>query len=360
MPNRDCFNEESRMAGEPSKEGSKPRARIVSPEIHDAPYTAERCSATLGLWGGVGMGRRDIYFGLDCEMVGTGPHGTDSALARVSIVNWNAEVVLDTYVRVSVPVTDYRTHISGVHKENIESDDAMSLDEVRRLVLHILRGKILVGHGLENDLVALNIFHPWSDMRDTAQYGPFMMELPASYRDANTDGRGATFRPRKLRDLAWEKLGRVIQAEQGHSSIEDAAAAMDLYKVVRDSWELAIDGRVSEVREQKEQDDRERRKLAADHVILTRNRMVEAQAVLRNNVLRAPLGGNQYLASNLVAPPTMYASHTPLFQNGPLNSQPSPYMYQQWYHESIQSNRYNQGRPPPKKEYNPRNRMGMM
>lgn len=41
-------------------------------------------------------------------MVGTGPNGSVSALARVCLVNGAGAVLLDTFVRPNEPVTDYR------------------------------------------------------------------------------------------------------------------------------------------------------------------------------------------------------------------------------------------------------------
>lgn len=53
-------------------------------------------------------------------MVGVGPFGLESALARVTIVNYVGEVVLDEFVRPQEQVTDWRTHVSGVRKEDME------------------------------------------------------------------------------------------------------------------------------------------------------------------------------------------------------------------------------------------------
>merc|ERR1712071_23686 len=175
-----------------------------------------------------------LYFALDCEMVGVGPHGAQSALARVSIVNWDSEVVLDTFVKVPVPVTDYRTFVSGIRSEDIESGNAMPLEKVRIIVKNILRGKILIGHALENDLKALNITHPWCDTRDTATFAPYMRE--------NVDSQNRRFMfPRRLKDLAWEELGKKIQVlGVAHSSVEDGIAALELYKAIRPQWEASV------------------------------------------------------------------------------------------------------------------------
>mmetsp|Transcript_14288 Transcript_14288/g.20916 ORF Transcript_14288/g.20916 Transcript_14288/m.20916 type:complete len:309 (+) Transcript_14288:135-1061(+) len=171
------------------------------------------------------------YVALDCEMVGVGPGGYDSALARVSIVNWDGIIMLDTFVRVPVPVTDYRTFVSGIRAEDLQSEFAMDVRECRSRVRSLIDDKILIGHALKNDLQALKITHPWYNTRDTAKYSPFMKQ--------HYQMEGLV--PRKLRDLAYEKLGQCIQMEgEEHCSIVDAMAALDLYKSVRNKWEKVI------------------------------------------------------------------------------------------------------------------------
>jgi RNA exonuclease 4 len=188
-----------------------------------------------------------MYFALDCEMVGVGPEGLDSALARVSIVNWDEQIVLDTYVRVTEPVTDYRTFVSGIREEHVMSEEAMPLDYVQNLVAGILRGKILIGHGLENDLKALCLNHPWTDIRDTAKYAPFMTKVELRSPNYLCSRNLTNMRPRKLKDLAYEKLGMEIQVMGvPHSPLEDAKAAMALYKSVRPEWEKDVAKAVSQ------------------------------------------------------------------------------------------------------------------
>jgi RNA exonuclease 4 len=177
-------------------------SKATSKKPHDAP-----------------MQKKDMYFAVDCEMVGVGMGGIDSALARVSVINWNNEIVLDTYVKVDQEVTDYRTFVSGIRPEHIECESAMPLAQVQTLVASILRGKILIGHALENDLKVIGLQHPWSDIRDTAQYAPFMRKI-------SKENDEKIFCPRKLRDLVWEQCGRQIQViGKAHSPVEDAMAA---------------------------------------------------------------------------------------------------------------------------------------
>lgn len=95
---------------------------------------------------------------LDCEFVGTGTDGKEHMLARVSIVNERGEVVLDSYVKPQKTVKDFRTEISGIRPELMESgQDFSSARETVKLLLH---GRILVGHALKNDMLVLNLRHP--------------------------------------------------------------------------------------------------------------------------------------------------------------------------------------------------------
>lgn len=58
---------------------------------------------------------------MDCEMVGVGPEGIESTLARVSIVNYHGCTILDRFVRPREKVTDYRTWVSGVREEDLRN-----------------------------------------------------------------------------------------------------------------------------------------------------------------------------------------------------------------------------------------------
>jgi RNA exonuclease 4 len=174
------------------------------------------------------------------QMVGVGPEGLESAVARVAICNWAEEVILDTFVKVPVEVTDYRTFVSGIEAKDLDGDGAMPLMKVRKMVKNILHGKILIGHALENDLAALQIIHPWHDIRDSANYPPYMKEGEID---------ATVLRPRKLKELVRDKLGRDIQnLGEAHDPIEDARAALSLYKLERLEWERLIMKQVASAR----------------------------------------------------------------------------------------------------------------
>lgn len=194
----------------------------------------------------VPLEEQDKYVALDCEMVGvatTSTNGTPkSAVARVTIVHWNGMKLYDQFVKPQQEVVDYRTFVSGIRPGDLNA--GISLERCRTEVLEILRGKILVGHALKNDLHALDIQHPWYMIRDTAKYEPFQ-------KVRFDDG---ILWPRKLKELTKELIGRDIQVVgRPHSAYEDAVAALDLYKKVRSKWEKVMDYKLAKTRAIEEQ-----------------------------------------------------------------------------------------------------------
>ncbi|XP_026317397.1 RNA exonuclease 4 [Hyposmocoma kahamanoa] len=163
------------------------------------------------------------FIAMDCEMVGIGYDGNDHMLARVSLVNKFGDCIYDKFVKPREEVIDYRTNISGVRKEDLLNGDDFT--KVQKEVAEIIRGKILVGHSLKNDLSVLFLSHPKRNIRDTARYKPFRKIT-----------KGST---PSLKRLAKEILGIDIQHAE-HSSVEDARAVMQLYCTVAKNWEASM------------------------------------------------------------------------------------------------------------------------
>lgn len=154
-------------------------------------------------------------------------------LARVSLVDWNGNIILDEYVKPTQPVSDYRTYVSGITPQHLQTA-THTFDTIQPVVAQLLHNKILVGHGLKSDLHVLQIQHPWYDTRDTAKYEPFMQ---VRFDDG-------VLWPRKLKDLCASRPNLDIDAEfqQGaHCSVLDAIAALRLYQSVRVKWEKVMD-----------------------------------------------------------------------------------------------------------------------
>jgi RNA exonuclease 4 len=190
-----------------------PVEKVLSKRPHDAPMT-----------------KRDLYFSLHCGLVSIG-HGFP-AVARVTMINWDAEVILDTFVQVPVPVTDFRD--TGITADAISTRNpqAMSFAKVRQSVNQILKGKILVGYRLHEHLTALGLMHPPSDVRDVSQFQMFQNE------DVDETTQQSVVVERPLADLAVKFLQREIESP-GHP-MNMCIASLDLYKKFRKEWETAI------------------------------------------------------------------------------------------------------------------------
>lgn len=170
-----------------------------------------------GLIKGVEIGK---YVGIDCEMVGVGAEGSQSVLARVSIVNFHGTQIYDSFVKPKEFVTDWRTRVSGVSPKNMAT--ARDFDQVQQEVAAILKGTILVGHAIKNDLAAMMLGHPRRDIRDTSKFSEFR-----KFNHGKTPS---------LKKLAKELLGVDIQGGE-HSSIEDARATMLLFRRHKQAFE---------------------------------------------------------------------------------------------------------------------------
>ncbi|KAG9227914.1 hypothetical protein CCMSSC00406_0009748 [Pleurotus cornucopiae] len=185
------------------------------------------------------------YLALDCEMVGVGPKGTQSSVARVSVVNYYGAVQMDEFVQQRERVVDHRTPHSGIRKSDLDNGIAYllhlayysgrhalivtalakSFDEIQSRVAELLKDKVLVGHAVFHDLQALSLAHPQTQTLDTQSYA--------------WKFKVAKVKCIALRHLVKQELGLTIQDGE-HSSVTDARATMAIFRLHEREWEKDI------------------------------------------------------------------------------------------------------------------------
>ncbi|EGV60415.1 hypothetical protein CANTEDRAFT_111603 [Yamadazyma tenuis ATCC 10573] len=154
-------------------------------------------------------------FSVDCEFCQT-LNGKE--LARISVINFQNDVVLDEYVKPKEMIIDYLTKYSGITEQLLEGVTT-TLEDIQDTLLELVSSDdILIGHSLSSDLNILKIRHP--NIVDTC----------FCYHHV----RGPPYRP-GLKWLTKTHLSRDIQmgelSGEGHSSVEDARACLDLVKL---------------------------------------------------------------------------------------------------------------------------------
>lgn len=149
-------------------------------------------------------------FALDTEMVYT-TGGLE--VARVSLLSLAGNIIVDQFVQPENLILDYNTPYSGIVPADLNGVKT-TLADAQALLLKVLNhDSILIGHGLENDLIAIRLIH--DNIVDTS----------IVYRHEN----GFPYRT-SLKTLSQKYLNKEIYTDTtaGHNSVEDARICLHL------------------------------------------------------------------------------------------------------------------------------------
>ncbi|KAL5495586.1 hypothetical protein ACEPAI_1049 [Sanghuangporus weigelae] len=149
-------------------------------------------------------------------------------LARVSVVDYRGNILYDSFVRPTHQIEDLRSSITGLLAEHLLSNEAMHPSAVKEQVSALFQGKIIIGHSLWMHFSLLGLTHPALDTRDVALYLPFHRSVSSS-----------TVTP--LKSLVSHLMRRKIGRSYEHP-LEEARAALDLFRSYEDPWENEIRG----------------------------------------------------------------------------------------------------------------------
>ncbi|THH32323.1 hypothetical protein EUX98_g1852 [Antrodiella citrinella] len=149
-----------------------------------------------------------------------------SMAARVTLVDYRGNVIYDSYVRPTQLVCDYRTEVTGLLPSHLAY--APEFQTVQLQVAMLLRDKIIVGHALWQFLSVMGLSHPAIDTRDTALFLPFRKSLKS---------KSSALIP--LATLMHRLMNRQIGA-CGEVAVEEARAALDLYRSCEQTWEGVV------------------------------------------------------------------------------------------------------------------------
>jgi RNA exonuclease 1 len=151
---------------------------------------------------------------IDCEMCKTCDPVTGAedhkALCRLSVVNAcdTSDVLIDTLVKPAWPVTDYRSWVNGIKKDDLQSVQ-FTLRHAQAFMLALCSEEtVIIGHSVENDLVALKMEH--YTIADSA----FLFNVKDEERNSTPS----------LKDCAYHILKRDMP--DTHDSVNDARVSL--------------------------------------------------------------------------------------------------------------------------------------
>ncbi len=129
-------------------------------------------------------------------------HNLD-AYTHTHIHTYTHTHILTIYTYTHTHIHTY-THTHNIHIHMLKQSrthrwqdlkGAPKFNDIQKIVGHVTKDRVIVGHAITNDLECLYLKHPKHLVRDTAKYKPYMRSK----------------RSRKLKDLCKEELGLDIQ-----------------------------------------------------------------------------------------------------------------------------------------------------
>lgn len=175
---------------------------------------------------------RHRYFSVDVECVATGFDHNARAIGQIALVDEYERVLLDLYVKPTLPVVSYLTPLTGIAKETLDTFGVsleFALDTLRRF---LPKDGILVGQNIGKDVA-------WLQLKEGKDFHS-MIDLAGLYKVWNSKYQSCTV-------FSLEHLTNVVfglgSNGQPHNAVDDAIKSIRLHKYYmlhssnRASWE---------------------------------------------------------------------------------------------------------------------------
>lgn len=121
--------------------------------------------------------RTEAVYALDCEFIFS---TAGMELAAISIVDVNCQLVYETLVLPDAPIIDYNTEFSGLTERDFRGVATRFSDVHAKLLSLVGSRTILVGHGLNQDLLRLKVIH--DRIVDTSAVYPHPKGFPVRHK----------------------------------------------------------------------------------------------------------------------------------------------------------------------------------
>jgi RNA exonuclease 4 len=209
-PNR-RQNRQTKIAKEKSKVQAKPKRQSLKPVAREI-IPKSLFMITL-LPAPQSYAKETPIIALDCEMVVCSD--SQKHLARLSIVNYNRQTLFDEFIKPELPVVNYLNHVTNI--DSFKLHKALPFSHYRSAIEALLRERTVVGHTIDYDFEAMKVVHDDKLKRDISEFSYFKKDKFKT----------------SLKELTDRFLNMKIQ-EGKHSSVEDARAALELYKLYKE------------------------------------------------------------------------------------------------------------------------------
>ena len=167
---------------------------------------------------------------LDLETTGANPHGKDTEIVDIAIVDEDGIPLVSTLVKPALAIPEEVTAIHGITDEMVK--DAPTFQEIYPQIVQALAGKTLIVYNSDYDVYLLdNLINRYKlDMPHFENW--CLMRAYADYRK-----RPSTFSTGKGRSYQWIKLVEACQLEgvvltDAHRALGDTLATYGLLKAL--------------------------------------------------------------------------------------------------------------------------------